>query len=170
MCPHLLGSHSKTTASIAAAVGPRSRGHLHSSVPLPPWVTGEVTHHTPQVPETKGAPCTILEGLLWDLPSAFSSRWAGSAEEWGSVSVPQPPQGKKANFLRHVPMVRQKPQFIACAFRLNDRARWGSPTVPRAQSTPVFLPQEPHGQRSLVGYSAWGCRESDTTRPLSTAY
>ena len=24
--------------------------------------------------------------------------------------------------------------------------------------TPVFLPGEFHGQRNLVGYSAWGCR------------
>jgi len=29
--------------------------------------------------------------------------------------------------------------------------------------TPVFLPREPHGQRSLVGYSLWGHKESDTT-------
>ena len=29
------------------------------------------------------------------------------------------------------------------------------------QPTPVFLPGEPHGQRSLVGYSPWGCKESD---------
>ena len=29
--------------------------------------------------------------------------------------------------------------------------------------TPVFLPRELHGQRSLVGYRPWGCRESDTT-------
>ena len=26
------------------------------------------------------------------------------------------------------------------------------------QPTPVFLPGEPHGQRSLVGYSPWGCK------------
>ena len=26
----------------------------------------------------------------------------------------------------------------------------------------------PHGQRSLVGYSSWGCKESDTTERLST--
>ena len=32
------------------------------------------------------------------------------------------------------------------------------------QLTPVFLPGEFHGQRSLVGYSPWGCRESDTTK------
>ena len=31
------------------------------------------------------------------------------------------------------------------------------------QSTPVFLPGESHGQRSLVGYSPWGHAEFDTT-------
>ena len=31
------------------------------------------------------------------------------------------------------------------------------------QPTPVFLPGESHGQRSLVGYSPWGCKEVDTT-------
>ena len=29
--------------------------------------------------------------------------------------------------------------------------------------TPVFLPGESHGQRSLVGCSPWGCTELDTT-------
>ena len=29
--------------------------------------------------------------------------------------------------------------------------------------------ENPHGQRSLVGYSPWGCKESDTTERLSTA-
>ena len=29
------------------------------------------------------------------------------------------------------------------------------------QPTVVFLPREPHGQRSLVGYSPWGPTESD---------
>ena len=36
------------------------------------------------------------------------------------------------------------------------------------QPTPVFLPREFHGQRSLVGYSPWGHKESDTTLPLCT--
>ena len=31
------------------------------------------------------------------------------------------------------------------------------------QPTPVFLPGESQGQRSLVGYSPWGHKESDTT-------
>ena len=29
--------------------------------------------------------------------------------------------------------------------------------------TPVFLPGESHGQRSLKGYSPWGHKESDET-------
>ena len=33
----------------------------------------------------------------------------------------------------------------------------------RWQTTPVFLPEEFHGQRSLVGYSPWGHKESDMT-------
>ena len=31
------------------------------------------------------------------------------------------------------------------------------------QPTPVFLPRESHGQRSLVGYPLWGHTESNTT-------
>ena len=31
------------------------------------------------------------------------------------------------------------------------------------QTTPVFLPGESQGQRSLLGYSLWGCKESDMT-------
>ena len=35
------------------------------------------------------------------------------------------------------------------------------------QPTPVLLPGKSHGQRSLAGYSPWGCRESDMTEQLS---
>ena len=31
------------------------------------------------------------------------------------------------------------------------------------QPTPIFLPGEFHGQRNLVGYIPWGCKESDAT-------
>ena len=34
------------------------------------------------------------------------------------------------------------------------------------QPTPVFLPRESHGQRSLAGYSPWGHKESDTAEKL----
>ena len=31
------------------------------------------------------------------------------------------------------------------------------------QPTPVFLPGESHGQRSLVGYGPWSCKELTVT-------
>ena len=34
------------------------------------------------------------------------------------------------------------------------------------QPTPVFLPGESRGQRSLVGYSPLGCKESDITEVI----
>ena len=34
------------------------------------------------------------------------------------------------------------------------------------QTTPAFLPGESRGQRSLVGYSPWGHKESDMTERL----
>ena len=40
-----------------------------------------------------------------------------------------------------------------------EMARWRK----KCQPTPVFLPGESHGQRSLVGYSPWSHKESDTT-------
>jgi len=35
------------------------------------------------------------------------------------------------------------------------------------QPTPVYLPGESHGQRSLAGYSKWGHEKSDTTKWLN---
>ena len=35
------------------------------------------------------------------------------------------------------------------------------------QPTSVFLPGESHGQRSLVGYSPQGCKESNRTEVTS---
>ena len=46
----------------------------------------------------------------------------------------------------------------------------GSGRVPwrrKWQPTPVFLPGESHGQKSLVGYSPRGRKESDTTKATS---
>ena len=34
----------------------------------------------------------------------------------------------------------------------------------KQQPTPEFLPGKSHGQRSLVGYSPWGHKESDMTK------
>ena len=41
-----------------------------------------------------------------------------------------------------------------------------SPWRRKWQPTPVLLPGESHGGRSLVGYSRWDLKESDTTKRL----
>ena len=38
------------------------------------------------------------------------------------------------------------------------------------QPTPVFLPGKSHGQRSLAGYSSWGCKKSDMTEWLTLSF
>ena len=49
----------------------------------------------------------------------------------------------------------RRPGFSPWAEKIPWRRSW--------QSTPVFLPGESHGQRSLVGYSPWGCKGLDKT-------
>ena len=39
----------------------------------------------------------------------------------------------------------------------------------KRRPTLEFLPGKSHGQRSLVGYSPWGCKESDMTEYRHTS-
>jgi len=43
---------------------------------------------------------------------------------------------------------------------------WEDPWRRKWQSTPVLFPGKSHGHRSLVGYSPWGRKDSDTTEQL----
>ena len=43
---------------------------------------------------------------------------------------------------------------------------WEDPLEKAMQPTPVFLPGKSHGWRSLVGYSPWGCKDSDMTERI----
>ena len=54
----------------------------------------------------------------------------------------------------------RRPGFDPCVGKIPWRRKW--------QSTPVFLPGESHGQRSLAGRSPQGHKESDTTERLHT--
>ena len=38
------------------------------------------------------------------------------------------------------------------------------------QPTPIFLPGESHGLKSLAGYNPWGCKESDSTEEAENTY
>ena len=53
----------------------------------------------------------------------------------------------------------RRPGFHPWVRKIPWRREW--------QPTPVFLPEEFHGQRSLAVYSPWGHKESDTTEQLT---
>ena len=53
----------------------------------------------------------------------------------------------------------RRPGFDPWVRKIPWRREW--------QPTPVFLPGETHGQRTLVGYSPWGCKELNTTEQLT---
>ena len=44
---------------------------------------------------------------------------------------------------------------------------WADPLEKGKPTHSSILAWEFHGQRSLVGYSPWGCKESDTTEQLT---
>ena len=52
----------------------------------------------------------------------------------------------------------ERHEFNPWVRKISWRRKW--------QSTPVLLPGRSHGQRSLAGYSLWGCKESDTTERM----
>ena len=59
------------------------------------------------------------------------------------------------------PPAMQKTWFDPWVGKIPWRRAW--------QPTPVFLPGETHGQRSLVGYSPWGHKELEMAEQLSAA-
>ena len=67
--------------------------------------------------------------------------------------------GGSDGFIAKNPSAMQEVWFDPWVMKILLRRKW--------QSTPVFLPGKFHGQRSLVGYSPRGHKESDTTEQLT---
>ena len=57
---------------------------------------------------------------------------------------------------------RRRLGFVHRVRKIPWRRKW--------QPTPVFLPGTSHGQRSLAGYSPWGCKELDTTEQAHASH
>ena len=62
-----------------------------------------------------------------------------------------------AQAVKHVPVVQET--------RVRSLG-WEDPLEKEMATHSVLLPGKFHGLRSLVGYSPWGCKESDTTEGL----
>ena len=54
----------------------------------------------------------------------------------------------------------KQPEFDPWVGKILWRRKW----LP----APIFLPGKSHGQRSLVSYSPWGCKELDTAQQLNS--
>ena len=93
-------------------------------------------------------PVTQEEGTVYKQVLLNSSMLGVDNHMWGC----QGNSGKEPAYQcrRH-----QRLQFSLWVGKISWRRAW--------QPTPVFLPGKSHGQRSLVGYSPWGCKESDMT-------
>ena len=82
------------------------------------------------------------------------------------------PMGKEA-WWATVHRVKRKHNMHACT---QFRRLWFDPgvgTIPwrrERQLTLVFLPGKSYGQRSLVGFNPWGCKESDMTKQPTYSY
>ena len=57
------------------------------------------------------------------------------------------------------PQSTERPRFNPWVRKVPWRREW----LP----TPVFLPGEFHGQKSLAGYNPWGCKQSNVTVHLT---
>ena len=84
--------------------------------------------------------------------SSMGKRWGGG--QWGN-------KGKRPIILQISPRtasLRQGDMLISFFLPSPRRRQW--------HPTPVLSPGKSHGRRSLVGYSPWGLKESDTTEWL----
>ena len=81
----------------------------------------------------------ILSPCLFNLYAEYIMRNAGLEEAQAGIKIAR----RNINNLRYA-----------------GRRKW--------QPTPALLPRKFHGRRSLVGYSPWGHKESDTTELLDT--
>ena len=72
-------------------------------------------------------------------------------------SLPSEPPGKPPDGKASACNVGD-PGSIPWVGKIPWRRKW--------QPTPVLMPGKSHGLRSLVGYSPWGCKESDMTERL----
>ena len=65
-----------------------------------------------------------------------------------------------AQTVKNLPVTQEGgPEFDPWVRKSPWRREW--------QLIPIFLPGKSNGQRSLVGYSPFGCKELDTTERLS---
>ena len=103
----------------------------------------------------------MIPGDLWKIPVSRHSDVTGLACVWGSKSFKASlgwfkdfPGGR---VVKHT--VSKRCSFDPWVSKIPWSRKWQPPLV--------FLPEKSHDQRSLAGYSLWGCKKSNTTEQLN---
>ena len=94
---------------------------------------------------------------LREHPAPTSAPWENKEDIEPWKGLPRRPSGKESTCRCRR---RKRCGFSPWVGKIPWRRKW--------QPTPVFLPEESHGERSLVGYRPWGHKGSDTTERVST--
>ena len=79
---------------------------------------------------------------------------------WVLLTMPDFLGGSLVKNLTAMQKKREMWVFVPWVGKIPWKRKW--------QPTPLFLLGKSHGQRSLAGYSPWGCKELDMTKWLST--
>ena len=90
--------------------------------------------------------------------SALVTMCLGSWSFWHLRGFPGGVDGKK----KKIYLQWRRPEFNPWLRKIPWRRKW--------QHTPIFLPGESHGQRSLAGYSPWSPKELDMSDRLTQGH
>ena len=104
-------------------------------------------------------PCLWLPGSLFStLMGSFLSQFWPLAHPWTFI---HPVTTLYAKWSKYQPMRVKRGEGMRDTWVRS--LGWEDPWRRARQPTPVFLPGEFYGERSLACYSPWGHKESDTT-------
>ena len=107
--------------------------------------------------------------LAWGIPWTKESgrlqsmRSQGVGQDWATNTLTllsRAEWASKCHSIKESTCQWGKLGFDPWFWKVSCRRKW--------QPTPVFLPRKSHEQRSLAGYSPWGCKELDMTEHIHT--
>ena len=110
------------------------------------------------------SPSNKYSGLIY-----FKIDWSDILATQGTLKSLFQHHNSKASVLWHSHGFPGGSDGKAFAYNAGDLVLipgWEDPWRRKWQPTPVLLPGKSHGQRSLIGYSPWDYKESDTTEQL----
>ena len=109
----------------------------------------------------------VYDTIALKLTSSADKESTSNAGDHGSIPGLGRSPGERIGYLLQYSWASMVAQLVKNPPAMREtwiRSLGGEDPRRRAwQPTPVLLPGEPHGQRSLVGYSPQGREESDTT-------